>query len=72
MAISHIVRYYESERGWGGEIWYRRFSTKEEALGEVEDCNNRLPDECPDYYIFASYEGVDENNDPRYDVMYRH
>lgn len=56
--MPHIVKYRESERGWGGEIWYSGFTTKEEAQKAVADCNDKLPtDYVPDYYICASYEG---------------
>lgn len=72
--MTHLVKFYESERGWGGEIWYRRFTTKEEAEKAIEDCNKHLPEGniAPDYYIKASYEGVDESNNPKYDQTYKH
>lgn len=72
--MTHIVKYYESERGWGGEIWYRRFDTKEKALEAIKDCNGSLPtgNIAPDYYIKASYEGFDESNNPKYDQIYKH
>lgn len=72
--MTHIVEYYESERGWGGEIWYRRFDTKEEADAAIRDCNASLPsgNRTPDYYIKASYIGVDEVNDPKYDQTYKY
>lgn len=72
--MTHIVEYYESERGWGGEIWYRRFDTKEEAEEAIKECNDLLPpgNIAPDYYILASYIGVDEINNPKYDQTYRH
>lgn len=69
---TYIVKYYESERGWGGETWYRRFSTKEEAEEAIVDCNKDLPKDTPDYYIVASYVGVDSVNNPKYDVVYKH
>ncbi|EJB4242347.1 hypothetical protein MT068_001419 [Salmonella enterica] len=54
----HIVKYTESERGWGGEIWYNSFDSEEEARMEVRDVNGRLPkDHVPDYYIQAEYMG---------------
>ncbi|ACB97510.1 hypothetical protein AGC_0067 [Escherichia phage Eps7] len=57
--MKHIVKYTESERGWGGEIWYRGFDSEEEARAEVHDTNKNLPkDHVPDYYIQAEYIGV--------------
>ena len=56
--MPHIVQYRESERGWGGEVWFRGFDTKEDAEKEVLDTNKDLPDEVPDYYIKATYMGV--------------
>ncbi|AKO61405.1 hypothetical protein [Salmonella phage vB_SalS_ABTNLsp9] len=57
--MKHIVKYTESERGWGGEIWYRGFDSEEEARAEVHDTNKNLPkDHVPDYYIQAKYDGV--------------
>lgn len=72
--LEHIVKYFESERGWGGEIWYRRFKTEEEANEAIKDCNASLPpgNIAPDYYIQASYEGVDLANNPKYDQTYKH
>ena len=72
MTTTHIVKFYESELGWGGEIWYKRYHTREEALEAVKKSNKDLPDETPDYYIIASYEGVDEVNNPKYDKVYKH
>ena len=68
---TYIVEYRESERGFGGEIWYRRFNTELEAHKEVFDTNADLPLVAPDYYICASYVGVDEYNNPRYDQTYK-
>ncbi|WLW41133.1 hypothetical protein LPEKDOOE_00028 [Salmonella phage KKP 3953] len=58
--MTHIVRYTERERGWGGEIWYRGFDfSKEEAITEVNSTNKHLPSNyVPDYYIQAEYIGV--------------
>lgn len=56
--IMHIVKYTESERGWGGEVWYTEFSTKELADESVTDYNKDLPTSyVPDYYIKAEYIG---------------
>ena len=68
---TYVVKFTESERGWGGEVWYNRYSSEVEALKAVEDCNKDLPDQAPDYYIIADYIGVDERNDPRYDMNYK-
>lgn len=54
--MKHIVKYIESERGWG-EIWHRGFDTIEEANAAVTECNKDLPEETPDYYIVARYLG---------------
>lgn len=64
----HIVQYRESERGWGGEIWFRGFATKEEADKEIFDCNKDLPEKTPDYYILASYIGTDEKVPESYKI----
>lgn len=70
---TYIVKYTESERGWGGEIWYRRFIDKEAALEAVYDCNKDLPStHTPDYYIQAEYIGIDEDNNPKYDSTYKY
>lgn len=52
-----VVKYTESERGWGGEVWYTAFETELEAFDAIEECNKDLPKETPGYYIIASYEG---------------
>jgi hypothetical protein len=54
--MPHVVKYTESERGWGGEVWYRGFNTKDEAIAEVEDTNKDLPEVgVPEFYIIANY-----------------
>lgn len=59
--MKHIVEFRESERGWGGEIWYSGFDTLEEAKERIAECNKDLPtDRVPDYYIVATYAGVAE------------
>jgi hypothetical protein len=55
--MKHIVKYTESERGWGGEVWYRDLGNKEVALNEVKEVNADLPTKTPDYYIQAEYIG---------------
>lgn len=55
--MKHIVKYTESERGWGGEVWYRDFDNKEVALNEIKEVNADLPTTTPDYYILAEYVG---------------
>lgn len=53
-----VVKYTESERGWGGEVWYRSFDTESEAKEEVLNTNRTLPKNgVPDYYIMAQYIG---------------
>lgn len=53
----HVVKFRESERGWGGEVWHQKFDTKEEAEAAVFKCNKDLPEETPSYYIVATYIG---------------
>ena len=55
----HIVKYTESEAGWGGEVWFVSKGTREEALEAVQDCNKDYDRSkpTPSYYIIASYEG---------------
>ncbi len=72
MNTTYIVEYRESERGWGGEIWFNRFDTEHEARVAVYECNDGLPDSAPDYYIVASYVGEDCVNNPYYDGTYKH
>lgn len=56
--MKHVIQYTESERSWGGEVWYAAYATKEEALSAMENTNEGLPtDYVPDYYIFAEYVG---------------
>lgn len=59
MTIKHVVEYYESERGWGCDIWETPYDTKEEALRMVKECNDKFMGQqtTPDYYIKASYLG---------------
>lgn len=58
--MKHIVKFTESERGWGGEVWYNAYNSEEEAMKEVKECNKDLPTMTPDYYIIAHYEGVSD------------
>lgn len=54
----HIVKFRESEAGWGGEVWFKGFDTFEQAQAAVDRCNKDLPDDhVPDFYICAYYEG---------------
>ena len=55
---NHVVQFTESERGWGGEIWYSSYDSEQEALKEVRECNKDLPAMTPNYYIIAKYLGV--------------
>lgn len=56
--MKHVVKYFESERGWGGETWYVGYDTEKEADRAVDECNRDLPaGPAPDYYIVATYEG---------------
>ncbi|SOK58751.1 Phage protein [Yersinia phage fHe-Yen9-04] len=62
----HVIKYTESERGWGGEVWYREFSTEQEAKGEVFNTNKDLPKAVPDWYIAAEYIGEMEKSPEGY------
>lgn len=53
----HVVKFTESERGWGGEVWHQSFDTKDAAEEAVFKCNKDLPKETPNYYIVAKYIG---------------
>lgn len=58
--MKHIVKYRESELGWGGEVRYRHreFDNKDAALKSVEECNSNCPDDyVHDFYITAEYIG---------------
>lgn len=56
--MKHVVQYTESERGWGGEVWFTEFETETKALSAVDECNKNLPALTPDYYIVAKYLGT--------------
>ncbi len=54
----YVVRYRDSERGWGSETWFRGFDSENEAKEAVRDTNARnTASTAPDYYIQAYYEG---------------
>lgn len=55
----HVVKYTESEAGWGGEVWFASFNTYTKALEAVKECNIGYDSSkpTPSYYILASYEG---------------
>lgn len=74
MTAKHIVKYRESERCWGGEIWYRPFDTKEQADEAILKCNEPYKDikHAPDYYIVASYEAFAEYENTKYAETYKH
>lgn len=53
-----VVKYYESERGWGSSTWYTGFKSPEEAKSAVLKTNERNTESrAPDYYITATYMG---------------
>jgi hypothetical protein len=74
MTAKHIVKYRESESGWGGETWYRPFDTMEEAAAAIQECNEPYRDIkfAPDYYIIASYETYAEYENTKYAETYKH
>ena len=54
----HVVKYTESERGWGGEVWFNSYETELDAKLAVTKCNKDLPESyVPEYYIIAEYIG---------------
>ena len=55
---NHVVQFTESESGWGGEVWYSTYTSEEEALRAVYECNKDLPAKTPRYYIIARYLGA--------------
>ena len=59
--MKHIVEYRFSERGWGGEIWYKGFDTIVEAKEEINKINSKNTSKVvPNTYTVASYYGVAE------------
>lgn len=57
--MKHVVKYRDSERGWGSETWYTPYDSYEEALEKVNSCNAKnSKSEVPDYYIQAEYIGI--------------
>lgn len=64
--MKHVVKYTESERGWGGEIWYQGFDTEDQAIDAITSCNKDNPESyVPDYYICAEYVGVTDKEIPK-------
>lgn len=57
---NHVVKFTESERGWGGEVWFNTYRSESEAMDVVRDCNKNYDGDLPtpDYYIIANYLGV--------------
>lgn len=57
--MKHIVKYTESERGYGGEVWYDSHTSHLSAVRAVEECLDKLPknEVIPDYYVLAEYIG---------------
>jgi hypothetical protein len=61
-----VVKFRESERGWGSDTWVVMYDNYQEALDEVKDTNSEnTSKEVPDYYIqayepklFADYYGI--------------
>lgn len=58
--MKHVVKYTESELGWGGEVWYVAHDSQHSAIRAVEECLDKLPKNqvIPDYYVVAEYIGV--------------
>jgi len=55
----YFVEYYESERGWGSDVWETAYDTKDEALAATKETNDKYMNKSytPDYYIRATYVG---------------
>lgn len=52
----HIVKFLESEIGWGGEIWFVGYDTLKDAMEAVQLCNKGLSrTTTPNNYIVAEY-----------------
>lgn len=50
-----VVKFRESERGWGSDTWTTWYDSLEEARKVVSDTNKNNPvGHVPDYYICAS------------------
>ena len=55
---NHVVQFTESDRGWGGEVWFNSYETEETARKEVYNCERDKTMITPDWYIHAEYLGV--------------
>lgn len=57
--MPHVVKYRDSERGWGGEVWFTTYPTKEAAETAVIEIDQRYGGKTivPDYYMVAEYMG---------------
>ena len=57
---NYVVQFTESERGYGGEVWFNAYDFESQAMDVVRDCNKYYNGDLPtpDYYIIASYLGV--------------
>lgn len=56
--IKYRVSYYESERGWGSDSWYKDYETQVIAENAVAETNSKNVEKyAPDYYLTATYVG---------------
>lgn len=54
MAVKFRLEFYESERGWGSDVWYNYYDTLDEALAARDECNrDNSGTHVPEYYIIA-------------------
>lgn len=55
----HIVENRYSERGWGGDVFFKGFETKKEADDYIKEINSENTSlVVPDTYTVASYKGA--------------
>lgn len=59
--MPHIVKFRESESGWGSETWFRGYDTEEEAKAAEKLVNDKnTAKTAPPIYTTAHYEGVSD------------
>ena len=64
----HIVENRYSERGWGGDVMFKGFKTREEADEYIKEINrDNTLSYTPNIYTSASYKGLMEKVPEGYD-----
>lgn len=56
--MKHIVKFTESERGCGGEVWYNPYSSEEEARKEVKESMVAFVEVCSDNLLLVKEDGA--------------